>query len=142
MVFNDMQTIIDYSYGVEKTVLKPKNTEVGTAELQYKAFKFFGPTKTIKVPYIIKMILCIMKIILIKKKLNLSKLNDMDPWKLSEEESIGKLMISQRASQPTRNIDIYPTISSDALIAANKGLYIGGAIGAIVVLVYWYLLCL
>ena len=136
MVFNDMQTIIDYSYGVEKTVLKPKNTEVGTAELQYKAFKFFGPTKTIKVPYIIKNDLMYYENNINKEEIKFDvKLNDMDPWKLSEEESIGKLMISQRASQPTRNIDIYPTISSDALIAANKGLYIGGAIGAIVVLV-------
>ena len=45
-----------------------------------------------------------------------------------QKKNLSESTISQRASQPTRNIDIYPTISSDALIAANKGLYIGGAI--------------
>ncbi|NLZ49424.1 MAG: D-alanyl-D-alanine carboxypeptidase [Clostridiales bacterium] len=134
-VFNDMKKIIDYSYGVEKSVLKEKNSELGTAELQYKVFKFFGPTKTIKVPYIIKDDVTYYENDLNKEETKLNvQLNDIDPWKLSTDKSIGKLLITQRDSQPTRNVDIYPTISSDALISANKGLYIGAAVAGIAIL--------
>ncbi|NLM34055.1 MAG: D-alanyl-D-alanine carboxypeptidase [Clostridiales bacterium] len=135
-VFNDMQKIIDYSYGVEKTVLKAKNSEIGTVELQYKAFKFFGPTKTIKVPYIIKDDVMYYENDINKEETKIDvKLNDIDPWKLSTDKAIGNLLVTQRPSQPTRNVSVYPTISSDALVAANKGLYIGTAIAAIAVLV-------
>lgn len=134
-VFKDMQTIIDYSYGVEKKVLKEKNSELGTAELQYKAFKFFGPTKTIKVPYIIKNDVMYYENDINKEETKLDiKLNDLNPWKLSTDKSIGKVMITQRSSQPTRNVDIYPTISSDALSSASKGLYIVAALAGIAVL--------
>ncbi|SFC57855.1 D-alanyl-D-alanine carboxypeptidase family protein [Clostridium uliginosum] len=48
--FNDMNAIIDYSYNATKKVYKKANEEVGTTNLEYKAFGFFGPTKTITVP--------------------------------------------------------------------------------------------
>ena len=48
--FNDMDSIMDYSYNVAKTTYKSSGDEVGTTELKYKSFGFFGPTKTISVP--------------------------------------------------------------------------------------------
>ena len=48
--FNDMDAIMDYSYNTTKQVYKSAGDEVGTTELEYKAFGFFGPTKTITVP--------------------------------------------------------------------------------------------
>ena len=48
--FDDMDAIMDYSYNVSKQVYKSSGDEVGTAELEYKSFGFFGPTKTISVP--------------------------------------------------------------------------------------------
>ncbi|GAA0077679.1 D-alanyl-D-alanine carboxypeptidase family protein [Clostridium sp. CTA-5] len=48
--FNDMDAIMDYSYAAQKEVYKKANEEVGTTDLQYKPFGFFGPTKTITVP--------------------------------------------------------------------------------------------
>ncbi len=48
--FNDMDSIMDYSYNVSKTVFKSSGDEVGTTDVDYKAFGFFGPTKTISVP--------------------------------------------------------------------------------------------
>lgn len=51
--FNDMDSIIDYSYSNNKEIYKKANEEVGTTELQYKAFGFFGPTETITVPIVL-----------------------------------------------------------------------------------------
>ena len=41
---------MDYSYAASKEVYKSAGEEVGTTDLQYKSFGFFGPTKTITVP--------------------------------------------------------------------------------------------
>lgn len=48
--FNDMDAIMDYSYSAAKEVYKSAGEEVGTTNLEYKSFGFFGPTKTITVP--------------------------------------------------------------------------------------------
>jgi len=48
--FNDMDAIMDYSYGVSKETYKTSGENVGTADVKYKSFILFGPTKTITVP--------------------------------------------------------------------------------------------
>lgn len=48
--FNDMDKIMDYSFAAKQVVYKSAGDEVGTTDLQYKTFGFFGPTKTITVP--------------------------------------------------------------------------------------------
>lgn len=48
--FNDMDSIMDYSYASSKETYKTNGENVGTADIQYKAFGIFGPTKTITVP--------------------------------------------------------------------------------------------
>ena len=48
--FNDMDSIMDYSYAASKETYKSNGENVGTAEVQYKPFVVFGPTKTITVP--------------------------------------------------------------------------------------------
>ena len=48
--FNDMDSIMDYSYAASKETYKSNGENVGTADVQYKPFIVFGPTKTITVP--------------------------------------------------------------------------------------------
>lgn len=48
--FNDMDSIMDYSYSIAKETYKPSGENIGTAQVQYKSFIAFGPTKTISVP--------------------------------------------------------------------------------------------
>ena len=48
--FNDMDSIMDYSYSASKEIYKSSGENVGTADVQYKPFIVFGPTKTITVP--------------------------------------------------------------------------------------------
>lgn len=45
--FKDLKSMMDYSYDAEKEALKKAGDEVGTLELEYKLFGFFGPTKTV-----------------------------------------------------------------------------------------------
>jgi D-alanyl-D-alanine carboxypeptidase len=48
--FNDMDSIMDYSYAATKSTYKSSGEDVGTADVKYKSFGFFGPTKTISMP--------------------------------------------------------------------------------------------
>lgn len=48
--FNDMESIMDYSYSASKEIYKANGENIGTAEVEYKPFVIFGPTKTIAVP--------------------------------------------------------------------------------------------
>ena len=48
--FNDMDSIMNYSYAASKDTYKTNGENIGTAEVQYKPFIVFGPTKTITVP--------------------------------------------------------------------------------------------
>lgn len=49
-VFNDTLAIANYGYSAEETTYKEAGSEVGTVDLTYKLFRFFGPTKEITVP--------------------------------------------------------------------------------------------
>ncbi|BCZ48394.1 D-alanyl-D-alanine carboxypeptidase [Clostridium gelidum] len=48
--FNDMDSIMNYGYAATKETYKTNGENIGTAEVQYKPFIVFGPTKTITVP--------------------------------------------------------------------------------------------
>ena len=45
--FEDLKSMMDYSYPLEKEVFKASGDEVGTMDLEYKLFGFFGPTKKV-----------------------------------------------------------------------------------------------
>ena len=51
--FEDVDAIMDYSETAERTTFKTSGEEVGSFNLSYKLFKFFGPTKTITVPIVL-----------------------------------------------------------------------------------------
>lgn len=52
-VFNDTKTIADYGYTATKETFKSSGEEVGSVTLEYKVFRFFGPTKSITVPIVL-----------------------------------------------------------------------------------------
>lgn len=51
--FKDIDKMMDYSENATRKVYKSSGDEVGTAELEYKIFGFFGPTKTITAPIVL-----------------------------------------------------------------------------------------
>lgn len=52
-VFNDTKTIADYGYTATKETFKNSGEEVGSVTLEYKVFRFFGPTKSITAPIVL-----------------------------------------------------------------------------------------
>jgi D-alanyl-D-alanine carboxypeptidase len=132
MVFNDMQSIMDYSFKVQRSVLKPKDTTIDKVSLEYKPLKFFGPTKKIEVPFVIKDDVTYYENDINKAEIKFeTKLNNIDPWKLAKDTSIGNLQVTQRSALATKDYALYPTIASSELVSQNTGLYIGVGVGAV-----------
>lgn len=132
MVFNDMQTIMDYSYKVQKSVVKQKGTTIDKVTLEYKPLKFFGPTKKIEVPVVINEDVTYYENDINKAEIKFeTKLNSLDPWKLSTDASIGSLKVTQRSSLSAKEYALYSTISAKELKSQNTGLYIGVGAGAV-----------
>lgn len=121
-VFNDMETIINWSYNAKKTVVTPKDTVVKTEEIQYKPLKFFGPTKTIKVPLIVKQDISYYDNDVNKNETKHEiKVNKLNPWSLSKDTKVATLDVKQREAET--KYDLYTTVTKSDIMAQNKGLY-------------------
>lgn len=133
-VFNDMAKIINWAYAAKKTPLYKANTELKTISIKYKPLKFLGPEKEIKVPVILKEDATYYENEAnkseIKTDFQISK--DIRVSKLSTDKSIGKLVLKERNF--TTTYDLYPTISSKAVIKNNILLYIGAGVGVVAVI--------
>lgn len=133
-VFNDMAKIINWAYAAKKTPLYKANTELKTISIKYKPLKFLGPEKEIKVPVILKEDATYYENEAnkseIKTDFQISK--DIKVSKLSTDKSIGKLVLKERNF--TTTYDLYPTISSKAVIKNNILLYIGAGVGVVAVI--------
>lgn len=133
-VFNDMAKIINWAYAAEKTPLYRANTELKTLPIKYKPLKFFGPEKEAKVPVILKEDVTYYENDVNKKEVKTEfQLNeDIKMNKLNTEESIGKLVITERDA--TKTYDLYPTIDSSAIMKDNVLFYVGAGVGVLVIL--------
>ncbi|MGL5085740.1 MAG: D-alanyl-D-alanine carboxypeptidase family protein, partial [Clostridium sp.] len=86
-VFNDTTTIANYSYNEEKEIYKKSGEEVGTVDLEYKAFRFFGPTKTITAPIVLSQDVEYYKNDLNDKSANISyKADDKNAWQVTGDK--------------------------------------------------------
>lgn len=131
-VFNDTKKIADDGYSSKKEVLKKAGEKLGTVELEYKAFRFFGPKKSIKAPVIASKDIMYYKNDINDKNLNIDYTNkDKNAWKLANEEVELILSLPNYESKISGKVDI----SSFDLIKMNIGLYAGLIVGVVLVLV-------
>lgn len=120
-VFNDTQAIADYSYDAEKTTYKSAGDEVSTVELNYKLFRFFGPTKTITAPVILDQ-----NVEYYKNDYNdeNSKIevpsNKLNAWKVASNNSVDLTFTS---GNYTETIKGSITLSTGQILKANIGVY-------------------
>lgn len=130
--FKDLNSMMDYSYSSEKQVIKKSGDEVGTLELEYKLFGFFGPTKNITANIVLSEDLK-----LYNNSINVNKLDiSLNPesnnaWKLASKNDIPL----------TANVLGYSTevkgstdLTAFQLIKANMFVYLS-VIAAIVIIV-------
>lgn len=123
-VFNDMKKIIDWSYAAKKTTLYAKDSIVKTEKLTYKPLVFFGPTKTMEVPIMVKEDVSYYNNEINKNEMKQEfNVETTNIWNTNENKSIGTLTIKER--EAVQKYNLYTNISKASIIKANILLYIG-----------------
>lgn len=132
-VFNDTTSIADYSYQSTKVPYKSNGEEIGTVDLKYKLFKFFGPIKTITAPIILAQDVQYYKNDYNDKNATLSLANtDVDAWKVASNNNVN-LTFSIGNFTETVNGNIGLTIGQ--IFKANLPIYVAVIIATVVVIV-------
>lgn len=132
-VFNDMKSIIDWSYAAEKTTFYKSGSTLETISVPYKTFRFFGKEKTIDVPLVLNNDIKYYDNDINAKETELVfNTEEINPWKLNGKDKVATVTIKQRNSSTT--YDLYSTIKSSDLLKANMISYILLFAGIIAVL--------
>ncbi|AGK98135.1 D-alanyl-D-alanine carboxypeptidase family protein [Clostridium pasteurianum] len=133
LVFKDMENLVNYSYTINYTNLYTSNSTYKTETVSYKPLKFFGPTKTIQVPLLLKENVKYYKNDINDKEKKLTdNISSLDPWKLKTDTSVGTLTLTERGI--TKKYNLYAGVSTGDLIKDNKLLY-GGVLAGIIAVV-------
>lgn len=132
-VFNDMEKIIDWSYAQKQVVLNKAGDTVKTETLTYKPFKFFGPSKTVQVPLVIKEDINYFDNIVNKKEANKAyNIDKLNLWSLNSNKPVGTLNFKER--EYSKDFKLYPAIASSEIIKENIPLYLGVGIACILII--------
>ncbi|AGX42210.1 D-alanyl-D-alanine carboxypeptidase family protein [Clostridium saccharobutylicum] len=137
--FNDMDSIMDYSFAATKQTYKSKGNEVGTTDLQYKPFGFFGPTKTITVPLKLTQDVSYYpnSINDAESQITYNQANNASAWKLLFNKNT-KLTYSTRnhSEEVTGTVDIsLGSIIKDNILIYISTLVVIGIVGTLIVLI-------
>ncbi|MGL4912298.1 MAG: D-alanyl-D-alanine carboxypeptidase family protein [Romboutsia sp.] len=130
-IFNDTIKVADYGYKSKKQVFKKAGEEIGKVELEYKAFRFFGPKKSVMAPIIASKDIMYYKNDINDKNSKL-EYNDKDKnaWKLANKEVELTLSFPNNESKVLGKVDI----SLFDLIKMNIRLYATAIIGVVIAL--------
>lgn len=135
-VFKDTKKIADYGYDYKKQIYKKAGEKVGTVDLEYKTFGFFGQQKSVKAPIIASKDVMYYKNDINDKNAKLEYKNkDKSAWKLANKEVELTLSLPNYKSKVLGKVDI----SIFDLIKANIALYATVIVGvglAAVIIVY------
>ncbi|WP_300347352.1 D-alanyl-D-alanine carboxypeptidase family protein [Clostridium sp.] len=138
-VFNDMNKIMNYSYDVKEVPYIKANTTVDTIPVQYKLFRWFGPKKTIDVPFNSTQNINYYDNTVNKKETTKSiDLKGMNAWQIASNPEAAHVTVSQRAY--SKNYPVQAEISTFTLIKANLLSYFGILVLIVVVIVLILLL--
>ena len=129
-VFNDTKKIADTGYKSKKQVYKKASEEIGTIDLEFKAFRLFGPQKSIIAPVIATEDIMYYKNQINDKnaKLDIDDKNN-NAWKLANKEVEMTLLLPNNKSTISGKIDI----STFDLLKMNVGIYAVTILGIAIV---------
>lgn len=129
--FPDLNSIMDYSTSIDRLTYKKSGEEVGNADLEYKLFRFFGPTKTITAPITLNE-----DINLYNNKINNNEAeiildsSENDAWKIaSQDDTTLQVKVKDFTLDVKGNVEI----SGLDLIKANAVVYL--AVLAVVIVI-------
>lgn len=130
--FKDMDAIMDYSYAATKSKYKSTGENVGTADVQYKAFMAFGPTKTISLPVKLTQEVSYYKNTINDQESKLTfKGTDLDAWDLLFKKDV-KLTYSTRNYSEEANGVV--EVSLGDLLKANILVYISTFVVLVIII--------
>lgn len=131
-VFNDTKKIANFGYDSEKQLFKKAGDEVSKLNLEYRAFGFFGPKKTIEAPIVALEDIMYYKNVINDKNATIEyNGKNKDAWKLVNKDVELTLSLPNNESKVSGKVDI----SFFDLIKANLGLYAVTIVGIVIVLV-------
>ena len=132
-VFNDTQSIANYSYDANKTTYKSAGDEISTVNLSYKLFKFFGPTKTITAPVILDQDIEYYKNEFNDKNASLNvPTNNLDAWKVASKNNVDLTFTAGSYSETVKGSI---TLSVGQILKANIGIYVLALLITVLVIV-------
>lgn len=137
-VFKDTEKVADYSYSAQKETYKNSGDEVGTVDLTYKAFGFFGTEKQITAPIYLNQDVQYYKNDFNDKYASISYNGEVNnAWKFS-----GNKEVTLTYSTPGYSQDVLGTIKVSAmeLVKANLPLYLLSLLILVIVLILVILL--
>lgn len=130
----DMEALINYSYSIKSTKLYSKSSTISTKLLSYKPLRFFGPSKTIKVPLKVgKSVDYYKNDVNDKEKTTSITLTKTNPWNIKANTSIGTFTLKERGV--TKKYEIYTTFSSTDLLKQNIPIYLATVVILIIILI-------
>ena len=130
--FEDLKSMMDYSYPLEKEVFKASGDEVGTMDLEYKLFGFFGPTKKVSTKINLAQDVKLYKnAINDTAEIKLNNTEKQSAWKVASNKEVNLTVSVKAYSESVKgNVDI--TVGT--LIKANILIY-GAIILAFIVII-------
>ena len=133
-VFNDTNVIADTGYDAKKQVYKKANEELQLIELEYKAFGFFGPKRTIKAPIIAQEDITYYKNDINDKNIKIEyNTENKSAWKLAGDKVNMTLSLPNNKTEIIGKVDIsvFDLIKSNILIYAVAILVVVAALAII-----------
>jgi D-alanyl-D-alanine carboxypeptidase len=132
-VFKDTEKISNYGYSTKKQVYNTAGEEVGTIDLTYKTFRFFGAENTITAPLILNEDVSYYKNELNDKYSTISYNGEVkDAWKLAGEDDV-KLTYSSLGY--TQEVSGTVGLTIFTLIKANLPIYLLSLLILVVVII-------
>ena len=133
-VFKDMNAVMDYSFNAEKEVYKAAGTELGTVDVSYKLFKFFGPEKTVTVPLTLSEDIEVYPNTINEAEFSGDvQLSEKDAWKLASNNEAGTYNVTDRLY--TSNYSVTAGIKTSDLVKANMTIYVISVVAIILAVV-------
>ena len=130
--FQDIAKMMDYSTTVDRTVYKPAGEEVEAVDLEYKLFRFFGPTKTISAPITLDEDIKLYDNSLNKEATITFNSDETNAWKIASNNEVNlKVSVKDFSTEVKGTINI----STLDILKANALVYLALVLAIIIVVV-------
>ena len=130
--YADMDKIMDYSYAAKPAVFEKAGDSIKNVTLDYKMFKFFGPTKTIEVPVTLSEDAMLYKNTFNDKNAEITfNPENKDAWSVAANNDVNlNLSVKEYHAALTGNIGV----SIGQLFKANVFAYLGIILAIVIII--------